>query len=254
MASDYKTLRVIDEGPLLRVELNRPETGNAISGEVLGELLDVLTALEDDGTVRVMVLSGAGDHFCQGGDRSEFPALLAEDPSGAALRALAHRAQRVCEALSRLGVVTIARLQGDVIGAGLGLAVFCDLRVGADTCRFRMPEVGLGVPPAWGGVLPRLVEEAGQARVRRLLLTAEQFDAATAESLSLLHEVVPPDGLDAAVTRWVKPMLRRDPTTLRITKTMLNARANAAQLSVGSYFDAELLTSAATRRELTRKR
>ncbi|MEW1569648.1 enoyl-CoA hydratase/isomerase family protein [Streptomyces sp. NPDC093509] len=253
MLTDYKTLRVTDEGRILNVQLNRPEAGNAVDGQMLTELLEVLRALEDDATVRVMVLSGVGDHFCQGGDRAEFPALLDRDPSGSELRTLANKAQRVCATLAQLPIVSIARLHGDVIGAGLGLAVFCDLRVGADTARFRMPEVGLGVPPAWGGVLPRLAEEAGQAQVRRLLLTAEVFDAAAAERLSLLHEVVPADDLDAAVTRWAKPILRRDPTTLRITKTMLNARAGASQLSVGGYFDDELLTSAMSRRALPQR-
>ncbi|MCP3759197.1 enoyl-CoA hydratase/isomerase family protein [Streptomyces sp. TBY4] len=253
MFTDFKTLQVSDEGPILRVELNRPETGNSVDGQMLSELLVVLRALEDDNTVRVMVLSGAGDHFCQGGDRAEFPTLLERDPSGSELRALADKAQRVCSTLSQLRVVTIARLHGDVIGAGLGLAVFCDLRVGADTCRFRMPEVGLGVPPAWGGVLPRLAEEAGQAWVRRLLLTAEPFDAARAEQLSILHEVVPADDLDAAVARWAKPIIRRDPTTVRITKGMLNARAGATQLAVASHFDDELLTAAVARRALHRR-
>lgn len=254
MLTAYKTLRVTAEGPVLHVQLHRPEAGNAVDGQMLTDLLDVLRALEDDTTVRVMVLSGGGEHFCQGGDRAEFPALLDKDPSGSELRALANKAQRVCATLAQLGVVTIARLHGDVIGAGLGLAVFCDLRVGADTSRFRMPEVGLGVPPAWGGVLPRLAEEAGQAQVRRLLLTAEVFDATRAERLSILHEVVPTDDLDAAVTRWVKPILRRDATTMRITKSMLNARASATQLSASAPFDEELLTAAISRRELTRHR
>ncbi|MFF5304864.1 enoyl-CoA hydratase/isomerase family protein [Streptomyces sp. NPDC013161] len=191
---------------------------------MLSELLEVLRSLEEGPSVRVMILSGAGDHFCQGGDRSEFPALLKKDPSGFELRALPDRARRVCSGLSQLGLVTIARLHGDVMSAGLGLAAYCDLRVGADTCRFRMPEIGLGVPPAWGGVLPRLAEEAGQAWVRRLLLTAESFDAARAELLSILHEVVPLEDLDGAVARWAGPIARRDPTTVRITKQMLNAR------------------------------
>ncbi|MER5728970.1 enoyl-CoA hydratase/isomerase family protein [Streptomyces sp. NPDC002138] len=253
MLMDFKALKVTDEGPILRVQLNRPETGNAIDGQMLSELLVVLRALEDDKTVRVMVLSGAGDHFCQGGDRTEFPALLENDSSGSALRSLADKAQRVCATLSQLKLVTIARLHGDVIGAGLGLAVFCDLRVGADTCRFRMPEVGLGVPPAWGGVLPRLAEEAGQAWVRRLLLTAEPFDASRAEQLSILHEVVPADDLDTWVARWANPISRRDLTTIQITKSMLNARAGATQLAVASYFDEELLTAAIARRALQRR-
>ncbi|MFG2437890.1 enoyl-CoA hydratase/isomerase family protein [Streptomyces sp. NPDC048508] len=252
MLADFKSLRVTADGPVLNVQLNRPESGNSIDGHTLTELLEVLRALEDDRTVRVMVLSGTGDHFSQGADRAEFRSLMDKDTAGAELRALADRAHRVCLALSHMAVVTIAQLHGDVIGAGLGLAAFCDLRIGADTCRFRMPEVVLGIPPVWGGVLPRLAEEAGQAQVRRLLLTAESFDANRAQQMSILHEVVPAADLNAAVTRWVKPIVRRDPTTMRITKSILNARAGAAELSVGSHLDAELLTAAITRRDLAR--
>ncbi|MDA5279246.1 enoyl-CoA hydratase/isomerase family protein [Streptomyces sp. Isolate_45] len=254
MLKDFKTLQVTDtnKGAIVEVQLNRPETGNSVDGQMLSELLLLLRHLEDDATVRVMVLSGAGDHFCQGGDRSEFPELLERDPSGSELTALGYTAQRVCSTLAQMKLVTIARLHGDVIGAGLGLAIFCDLRIGADTARFRMPEVGLGVPPAWGGVLPRLLEEAGQSRVRRFLLTADAFDADMAERMSILDKVVPASELDAAVNHWAKKIARRDQTAMRITKTMLNARAGASQLAVGSYFDEELLTASIARRVLPR--
>ncbi|MCJ0875649.1 enoyl-CoA hydratase/isomerase family protein [Streptomyces sp. AP-93] len=244
MPADLKTLHVTAEGPILNIQLNRPDTGNSIDGQMLTELLEVLRAMEDDPAIRVMVLSGAGNDFCKGADRSEFSTLLEIDTSGSGLRALNDRAQRVCSTLSQLGVVTIARLHGAVLGAGLGLAIFCDLRVGADTCRFRMPEVGLGLPPAWGGALPRLAEEAGQAQVRELLLTAESFNAARAKQLSILHKVASVGDLDAAVARWVKPIVRRNPATMRITKSMLNARARAAELSVGGYLDAALSSAA----------
>ncbi|MER6196080.1 enoyl-CoA hydratase/isomerase family protein [Streptomyces sp. NPDC001586] len=172
---------------------------------------------------------------------------------GSELTLLGYKAQRVCSTLAQMKLVTIARLHGDVIGAGLGLAIFCDLRIGADTSRFRMPEVGLGVPPAWGGVLPRLLEEAGQAAVRRLLLLAESFDADMAERLFILHKVVPADDLDAAVDLWARTVARRDPTTTRTAKTMLNARASANQLTIGSYFDDELLTASIVRRTMLRE-
>ncbi|MEV7887464.1 enoyl-CoA hydratase/isomerase family protein [Streptomyces sp. NPDC002817] len=255
MLNDFKTLRVesSSEGRVLRVQLNRPDEGNTITRQVLNELQTVLDWLEDDRSVRVLVLSGAGTDFSKGGERTEFAPLLDEDPSGTALRALGNKAQRVCESLSKLQVATVARIQGDVIGAGLGLAIFCDVRVGADNCRFVMPETVLGVPPAWGGVLPRLQAEAGQAWIRRLLLTAESFDAVTAERLAILQEVVPAVHLDEAVERWVKQLVRKDPTTIRILKTMLNATANTSQLALSSYYDAELLTSAVTRRAFSRR-
>ncbi|MFE9437009.1 enoyl-CoA hydratase/isomerase family protein [Streptomyces sp. NPDC006640] len=250
MINDFKTLRVTDEGRILRVQLSRPEAGNSISGDMLSELLELLRALEDSATVRVMVLSGAGSDFCTGGDRSELSTLLEQDPSGGSLRALAARAHRVCAALAQTEVVTIAQLHGAVIGAGLGLAVFCDLRIGADTCRFRMPEIGLRVPPAWGGVLPRLVEEVGRAQVRRLLLTSETFGAARAEQLAILHEVVPAGGLEAAVDDAARLIARRDPATVRIAKRMLAADAQGSS----GLLDEELLTAAVSRQGLRPRR
>ncbi|MFE3548785.1 enoyl-CoA hydratase/isomerase family protein [Streptomyces kronopolitis] len=246
MMHDFKSLLVRREGAVLTVQLNRPETGNAISGEILDELLAVLGALDDESGIRVLVLSGAGADFCLGGDRAEFPALLAEEPGGVGLRALGNKARRVCEALASTDVVTIARLHGGVVGAGVGLAVFCDLRAGADTCRFRLPELGLGVPPAWGGIMPRLLHEAGASRIRELILTADNFDAATAQELSILHKAVPEDQLDSTVARWIKPLVRRSPSALRTAKLMLNAYANANRLADATLFDAELLSSALT--------
>ncbi|MGX1851779.1 enoyl-CoA hydratase/isomerase family protein [Streptomyces sp. NPDC055299] len=246
MMHDFKSLLVRREGPVLTVQLNRPETGNAISGEILDELLVVLGALDDESGIRVLVLSGAGEDFCLGGDRAEFPALLAEEPGGVGLRALGNKARRVCEALASTDVVTIARLHGGVVGAGVGLAVFCDLRAGADTCRFRLPELGLGVPPAWGGIMPRLLHEAGASRIRELILTADNFDAATAQELSILHKAVPEEQLDSTVARWIKPLVRRSPSALRTAKLMLNAYANANRLADATLFDAELLSSALT--------
>ncbi|MEV0373532.1 enoyl-CoA hydratase/isomerase family protein [Streptomyces sp. NPDC050636] len=254
MVQDFKTLLVTCEGPVLKVQLNSPETGNAISGLILDELLTVLGALDDEPAIRVLILSGAGDNFCLGGDRSEFPALLTEDPSGATLRGLGNKARRVCDALATTEVVTIARLHGGVVGAGVGLAVFCDLRVGADNCRFRLPELGLGVPPAWGGILPRLLNEAGTAKVRELILTADNFDAKRAQELSILHKAVPEDELDTTVTRWTKPLTRRSPSALRTAKLMMNAYANANRLADAALFDAELLTSALTVAEHSRHR
>ncbi|MER8071006.1 enoyl-CoA hydratase/isomerase family protein [Streptomyces sp. NPDC094034] len=244
MVEDFKALRVIQEGPVLTVELNSPETGNAVSGTLLDELLSVLSALQDDPGIRVLILSGVGKDFCLGGDRAEFAEFLAADPSGASLRTLGKKARRVCDALATADAVTIARLHGGVIGAGLALAVFCDLRAGADDCRFRMPELALGMPPAWGGALPRLIQEAGAARVRELLLTGDNFDAATAAELSVLHKVVPVEELDNAVQQWVRPMARRSPAALRTAKAMLNAYGGASRLGDTTLLDPDVMTSA----------
>lgn len=243
MIDNFKTLAVAHQGPLLNVQLNSPDTGNALGEPMLDELLTVLGALHDRPEIRVLVLSGAGADFCLGGDRQEFAASLAADRSGAALRAMGNKARRVCEALAATSAVTIARLHGGVIGAGIALAVFCDLRAGAQNCRFRLPELALGMPPAWGGVLPRLLNESGAARIRELILTGESFDAAKAVELSLLHKAVPEGELDEVIARWTRPLARRSPAALRTAKVMMNAYAGAGRLADATLFDAEMLTS-----------
>ncbi|WP_438484292.1 enoyl-CoA hydratase/isomerase family protein [Streptomyces sp. S186] len=244
MIEDFKYLVVRNEGPVLTVRLNSPETGNALSEPVLDELLTVLRGIPHEPGIRVVILSGAGADFCLGADRREFAESLAADPTGAGVRVVGAKARQVCDALATTEAVTVARLHGGVIGAGIGLALFCDLRAGADNCRFRLPEAALGVPPAWGGVLPRLMHEAGAARVRELILTADTFDAATAQRMSILHQVVPEAELDGAITRWIKPLVRRSPTALRTAKLMMNAYGNAHRLADATLFDAELLSSA----------
>lgn len=245
MTSDFKTIQVTQtDERVLRVQLNRPNEGNALSMQVLTDLLDVLTRLEDDRTTRVLVLSGAGEHFCQGGDRREFASMVQDDPSGGSLRAYGEKALRVCEALERLKILSVAQVHGDVIGAGIGLAVFCDLRVGATDSRFRMPEVVLGLPPAWGGILDRLEAECGQAAVREALLTAAPFDAERAQAISILQKVVPREELEGAVAEWVKPAARRNVFAMQMTKEMLNARARARRASVGSHHEPSLLAFA----------
>ncbi|MFF9346993.1 enoyl-CoA hydratase/isomerase family protein [Streptomyces sp. NPDC014734] len=243
-----RTVRTLREGPVLRVELNCPASGNAVTEAMLDDLLAVLAVPDPD--VRVLVLSGAGDDFCLGGDRNEFADWLDEDPTGRGIRVAGDKARRVCEALSAGQAVTIARIQGRAIGAGLALALACDLRVGADTSGFRLPELALGLPTAWGGVLPRLIHEVGAARTRELILTGRAFDAEEARELSVLQRVVPEDELDAAVTAWAKPLVRRPEAALRVTKALLNSYAAPTRLADPAVLDAELMATvaAATRR------
>ncbi|WP_225835717.1 enoyl-CoA hydratase/isomerase family protein [Streptomyces sp. NK08204] len=242
-ASPRPALSVDQDGPVLRVRLGTAPQHNTLPVAVLDDLLALLDGLHERPDVRVLVLTGAGPDFCLGADRTEYQEALAADPTGAALRRIVDKAYRVCEALENTHAVTIARLHGRVIGAGLALAAYCDLRAGAEDCRFRMPEIGIGLPPAWGGAMGRLITEAGAARIRELMLTCEPFDAATAHRLGLLHKVVPPDELDAAVTAWVHPLTRRSAEAVTLTKRMLTGYSRAARTSEVALLDAHLLTA-----------
>lgn len=252
MSEDFKTLHIRCTGPTLDVQFNSPETGNAVTETVLDELLALLNAVHEQPEIRVLILSGAGPDFCVGGDRLEFRRSLADDPTGSLLRTIGGKARRVCDALATTNAVTIARLHGQVIGAGLALALFCDLRVGADNCRFRLPELALGLPVAWGGALPRLLSEVGAARVRELMLTGDSFDAVKGEQLAVLQRVVPEAELDGVVEQWAKPVIRRSAAALRTTKTMLNAYASSSRMADITLVDAELMASVASSERLGR--
>jgi methylglutaconyl-CoA hydratase len=249
---EFKTLAVTQDGAVLRVCFNTPESGNAVTQDVLRDLLTVLTAARDDADIRVLVLSGAGSDFCLGGDLREYDALLAEDPAGGGIAAMGSLARQTCDALATTGVVTIARLHGRVIGAGLALALFCDLRAGADTSRFRMPELALGIPMAWGGAVSRLVQESGAARIRELLLLGTSFDAVTARDLAVLHRIAPESELDQVIGEWTGPLVRRSPVALRVTKALLNSYAAASRLADGSMVEGELLAAALAARNHAR--
>lgn len=240
---DFETLQTERQGPVLHVQLNRPEAGNAITAQMLDELLAVIGPLNDDPGIRVLVLSGAGEDFCLGADRAEYEESLHKEPDGTQLRVIADKASRVCQALDTTHAVTIARLHGRVIGAGMALAVFCDLRAGSDTCRFRLPEIALGVAPVWGGVLPRLLSEAGTARIRELLLTGAAFDAKAARDLTVLHKAVAAEELDSAIADWTGPLIRRPPTALPLAKAVLNAYSRGTRLADGAQLDGQLLAA-----------
>ena len=156
------------------------------------------------------------------------------------------KARRVCEALTSNPAVTIARVHGKAIGAGFALALACDLRVGSEDATFRLPELALGLPTAWGGLLPRLINEVGAARVREIVLTGRAITATEAQSLSILQKVVPAHELDAAVADWARPVVRRPQAALRVTKTLLNSLSAASRLADVSALDAELMAAVVT--------
>ncbi|MFD9002121.1 enoyl-CoA hydratase/isomerase family protein [Streptomyces sp. NPDC059582] len=241
-----ETLAVEQTGPVLHVRLNPAAQDDTLSTAVLDDLLALLDGLHEQPDVRVLVLSSLGKDFCLGADRQEYQDAVTSDPTGAALRRIADKAHRLCQALETTHVITVARLHGSVIGAGLALAAYFDLRAGADTCRFRMPEVGLGLSPAWGGAMGRLISEAGAANIRELMLTCDVFDSPTAHRIGLLHKVAPLDRLDDTIAGWTRPLVRRSPEALVLTKRMLAGYTRADRMADVSLLDSHLLTSRLT--------
>jgi methylglutaconyl-CoA hydratase len=239
----HEAVAVDLDGPVLRVHLKPARDDDTLSVAAIDDLIAILEDLHQRPDIRILVLSSLGENFCTGADRKEYQAALVTDPTGAALRRIADKAHRLCQGLETTDAITIARLHGKVIGAGLALASFCDLRVAAETCQFRMPEVGLGLPPAWGGAMGRLIAEAGAARIRELMLTCDTFDASSAHGLGLIHKAVAYEDLDSAVDTWARQLVRRQPEALNLTKRMLAGYARADRTADVSLLDAHLLSA-----------
>jgi enoyl-CoA hydratase/carnithine racemase len=171
------------------VTLNRPEVRNAYNMRMRDELHEVLTAVRDDSDIRVLVLRGAGTAFCAGADLTEFGTA----PSPTEARRIRF-ARDNWALLHGLPIPTIASLHGYVLGSGLELALFCDMRLAAEDVQLGLPEASLGLIPAAGGTqtLPRV---CGPGVALDLLLTGRRVPADEALHLGLVSRVVPAEAL-----------------------------------------------------------
>lgn len=178
-------------GETLIVTLNRPHKANAYHGPLLEALAGVLDACEADASLRAVIVTGSGRHFCAGADFDELKARGLED-------ALCLRSAALFNRIAGLRVPVIAAIHGAALGGGLELALACDLRVAATDAVFGLPETRLGLLPAAGG-LARLPRVVGDARARDLIFTGRRIDAETAARYGLVTDVTAADVLDAAL-------------------------------------------------------
>lgn len=216
----YDTLDLSrDDRGVATLTLNRPEKHNAMSGQMLQELQAAARAIAADKSVRVVVLTGAGKSFCAGGDLGWMQAQMAADSEtrGREARVLAE----MLNLLNTLPQPLIGRLQGNAFGGGVGMASVCDVAIGVDSLKMGLTETRLGLIPATIG--PYVVARMGEARARRVFMSARLFGAAEAVELGLLARAVPADSLDAAVEAEVAPYLQCAPGAVAEAKALARA-------------------------------
>jgi methylglutaconyl-CoA hydratase len=197
--------------------LNRPDRHNALSAPLVGALTAALERLAGDDALRVIVLTGEGRSFCAGADIGEMRA--AADASQDDNEADARRLATLLHRLDSFPRPTVARVQGNAFGGALGLIAACDVAVGVDTAVLSLSEVRLGIAPAM--ISPYVLRAIGPRQARRLCLTGERLDAATAARIGLLHEAVPAERLDATVATVVTNLLQGAPGAQARIKRLL---------------------------------
>lgn len=218
----YETIRLaIDGRGAARLTLARPEKHNALSGGMIGELTGAAHALAADPAVRLVLLDAEGASFCAGGDlgwmREQFDAGRKERVSEA------RRLAMMFKALADLPMPLIACIQGNAFGGGIGLISVCDLALAAETARFGLTEVRLGLIPATIG--PYVVARLGPVQAMPLFTSGKIIDAAAARDAGLLTEVSGEDGLDEAVSREVEHLLAAAPGAAVRAKRLVRSLA-----------------------------
>jgi enoyl-CoA hydratase len=189
----FENLLVEDSDGVRWITINRPAKLNALNSSVIGELEQAVAEAAADGSVKAVVLTGAGEKaFVAGADIAEFAALSPD-----AARKLSRRGQRLFDSIAALPKPVIAAVNGFALGGGCELAMACHLRVASTGARFGQPEVKLGLIPGYGGT-QRLARLIGKGRALELLLTGGTVDAATAHAWGLVNRVVEASALQAA--------------------------------------------------------
>jgi enoyl-CoA hydratase/carnithine racemase len=210
-SASLQTVLVAREGVLARITLNRPDKRNALSLELMEELLDALDTLGADPDVRAVVIEGAGVAFSAGHDLSE---MVGRDLPF--YQRLFDVCTELMEKIHRLPQPVIAKVHGIATAAGCQLVAACDLAVAADDARFATPGVKIGL--FCSTPMVPLSRAIGRKRALEMLLTGELVDASTALEWGLVNRVVPSEQLDDAVAELVDGIARSSPLTVGIGK------------------------------------
>ncbi|MBU3741786.1 MAG: enoyl-CoA hydratase [Candidatus Kapabacteria bacterium] len=216
------------------ITLNRPDKLNALNGELLQTLADVLTDVGADTTIHAVVVTGAGQKaFAAGADIGE---LHQQDAFGG--RLFAERGQRVFNMIERLGKPVIAAVNGFALGGGCELAMACHMRFASEQAQFGQPEINLGIIPGYGGTqrLPRLV---GQAKALELILAGDRINAQEALQIGLVNRLYPHAEVLAQTEAFAASLAAKAPLALYACLEATQAASDTSELE-GQYIEASV--------------
>ncbi|KUJ79323.1 crotonase/enoyl-CoA hydratase family protein [Ruegeria profundi] len=208
-----------DARGIATLTLDRAEKHNAMSAQMISELTQAARQLGEDDAVRAVVLTGAGKSFCAGGDLGWMRDQMSADPETRFSEA--RKLAEMLQALNTMSRPLIGAVQGNAFGGGVGLAAVCDVAIGAIGLKMGLTETRLGLIPATIG--PYVIARMGEARARRVFMSARLFDAAEAVELGLLAKAVPSADLSAAVEKEVLPYLSCAPGAVASAKSLVRS-------------------------------
>ena len=217
---DYQNILVEFEDRIGIIKLNRPEVRNALDAKTLAEMSHALEALENDESIGVIVITGAGEKsFAAGADIGQ---LREKQPKDALVPGMSGLYQKI----ENCQKATIAAINGYALGGGCELAMACDIRIAADHAKFGLPELNLSIIPGAGGT-QRLARIIGKGRALDMILTGEMLTAKKAEELGLVSKAVPMEELWQTVKEKADKILAKGPLAVRLAKVVINRGFNS---------------------------
>ncbi|MBA3888030.1 MAG: enoyl-CoA hydratase/isomerase family protein [Acidobacteria bacterium] len=210
------TIAITHEGPVVHVQLNRPDVRNAFDEHLIDELTTWAAAAPASGA-RVAILSGAGKVFSAGADLAWMSRMVSASREENVEDA--RNMARMFHALDTVPMPLIGRVHGAALGGGVGLAAVCDIVVSADDAVFGLTEAKLGILPAVVG--PFVLAKVGRSAARELFLTAGRFSADRARVIGLVHAVVPERDLDTTLDAYVHQLLTSAPEAMASAKALI---------------------------------
>ncbi len=216
------------DGILCTVTLNRESKLNSITPAMLDELEDHARAIDEDKSIRVVILTGAGTRaFCVGADINQWAALEPLDM----WRQWVKRGHQVFDKWARLRQPVITALNGHAFGGGLELAITGDIRIASKLAQYALPEASIGTCPGWSGS-QRLVRLIGGSQTKYLAISGQRMSANAALNAGLIHEVVEPDDLLPRARHLAQEMATKAPISLQLTKQLVNSASGEESDSV----------------------
>ncbi len=246
---NYKTIQLTYDSAIATITLNRSEKRNAISFELIGDLLRALKEVEQSDAL-VLILTGAGKAFCSGLDLENLKSLLGRTPEENLQDS--QTMVQLFRSLYEFPKVTIAAVNGPAIAGGTGLALLSDFTLAVPEAKFGYTEVRIGFVPAI--VSTFLLRQVGEKQARDLLLTGRIFGAEEAARLGLINEIVAPENLITRARELAALLLENSPSSLRATKSLLTDHARAeldAQIDAAVRENAAVRTTADFREGIT---
>ena len=237
----YNTLRYMAENAVATIALDQPETRNALSDELLGELTAAFEVARDDAEVRCVVLTSTHEKVFSSG--ANLAGFAAEVP-------LVHkhfgteRFPRLFRLIGELGKPTICAANGHVLAGALGIALACDLIIAREGARFGTPEINVGAFPFM--IMALIYRNVPRKKTNELLLLGEQISAAEAERIGIVNKVFAPEEFEAGVREWAQRLAAKSPLLMRMGKDAMFRQQDMAFLDALDFLRAQLSIALST--------